>query len=76
MNLDHPTINTLFGQLGLPSDNEAIEDFIEKNQGLDEKVRLEDAPFWNHAQSTFLRSALEEDAEWTELIDQLDSRLR
>lgn len=76
MNVDPPTLNALFGQLGLPSDEDAIDAFIEKNRGLNSKVRLEDAPFWSAAQSSFIRSALLEDSEWAEVIDQLNSRLR
>lgn len=76
MNVGNPTMNTLFGQLGLPSDEQSIEQFIEKNRGLANTVRLENAPFWTTAQSAFLQSSLVEDAEWAELIDQLDSRLR
>lgn len=69
-------MNTLFGQLGLPSDEQSIENFIERNQGLADAVRLENAPFWTSAQSAFIQNSLDEDAEWAEVIDQLDSRLR
>lgn len=34
------------------------------------------ASFWTQAQASFLREAIEEDADWVELVDQLDVMLR
>jgi hypothetical protein len=34
------------------------------------------ASFWTQAQASFLREAIEEDADWAELVDQLDVMLR
>lgn len=76
MNPNNPSINDLFDQLGLESDNPSIERFIEQHRGLDKNIHLEDASFWNDAQAAFIKGALTEDAEWAELIDQLDIRLR
>lgn len=76
MNGNNPTMSELFGQLGLPSELESIENFIDKYKGLPEKTHIEDAPFWTSAQASFIRGSLEEDAEWAELIDQLNNRLR
>ena len=70
------TMKDLFTQLGLPNDDESIDAFINENNGLAEETRLEDAPFWNDSQATFLRASLQEDAEWAELIDQLNAMLR
>lgn len=66
----------LFLQLGLANDDESIETFISKHKGLEKSVKLEEAPFWTESQATFIRQSFFEDAEWTELIDQLDNRLR
>lgn len=71
-----PTIYDLFSQLGLPNTEDAIDTFIEAHKGLQGGIRLEDAPFWTEAQAAFIQGALIEDAEWAELIDQLNSRLR
>jgi hypothetical protein len=73
---DTPTFKGLFGQLGLADDDEGIEEFIATHKGLPKSVHLEDASFWNDAQANFIRNALDEDAEWAELIDQLNNRLR
>lgn len=76
MNIGTPTLKDLFGQLGLADDEAAINHFIETHKGLDSKTRLEDAPFWSFSQSSLLRGALQEDADWAEVIDQLNNRLR
>lgn len=73
---DNLTFKDLFMQLGLPSSDDEIEAFISQHKGLDKKVYLADAPFWNDAQSTFIRTSLLEDAEWAELLDQLNASLR
>ncbi len=72
---NHYQINTLFSQLGLDSDKRSIEDFIE-NHHLSGSIRLDEAPFWTASQSTFLREAIEEDSDWAEIVDLLDSELR
>ncbi len=76
MNSAAPSMNDLFGQLGLPTDDVAIEHFIGEHRGLNNSVHIENAPFWNDAQASFIQGALIDDAEWAELIDQLNSRLR
>lgn len=76
MNIGNPTLRDLFSQLGLKDDEGAINRFIDTHKGLDSKTRLEDAPFWNPSQANLLRGALQEDAEWAEIIDQLNNRLR
>lgn len=70
------TLSELFKQLGLPDDNDSIERFIEEHRPLPESVRLADAGFWNESQQRFLREELEEDADWAELVDTLNNRLR
>ncbi|EPC04524.1 hypothetical protein L861_04165 [Litchfieldella anticariensis FP35 = DSM 16096] len=66
----------LFEQLGLPSDATAIEQFIKRHAPLPDEIALADAPFWNEAQANFLHDALEEDADWAEVVDHLDASLR
>lgn len=70
------TMNSLFDQLGLDSTDEAIEDFIDGHRPLEATVELHDAGFWNPAQATFLKQEVEEDADWADVIDQLDALLR
>ena len=69
------TMNALFGQLGLGTSDEAVEQFIGSHH-LSAGECLADAPFWSRAQATFLREALQQDADWAEIVDQLDARLR
>lgn len=69
------SMSTLFAQLGLPSDEAAIERFIATHSPLPEDVALADAPFWTPAQAAFLREEVGEDADWAEVVDQLNVRL-
>ena len=66
----------LFEQLGLPSHQKAIDEFIQVHSGLAQRTHIEDAEFWSTQQADFIRNALGEDAEWAELIDQLNILLR
>lgn len=71
----HP-LSDLFAQLGLASEPEAIAAFIRTHAPLPEHIRLADAPFWNPAQASFLRDEINEDADWAEVVDQLNAALR
>ena len=70
------SIDSLFDQLGLDSSDEAIEGFINKHSALPGNVELHDADFWNSSQSSFLKQVKDEDADWAEIVDQLDVMLR
>ncbi len=72
---DHP-FSELFAQLGLASDPDAIKRFIERNGPLPDDMALPDAPCWNEGQAELLREALEADADWAEVVDNLDASLR
>lgn len=69
-------LSDLFRQLGLPEDHASIERFILQHRPLASDVALAEAPFWCQAQAEFLRQELVEDADWAELVDQLNTRLR
>jgi hypothetical protein len=75
MDFSFHSLNALFQQLGLPAEDADIDIFI-RDHTLKSGTRLVDADFWTEAQSGFLQEALDEDADWTEIVDQLDSRLR
>ncbi len=45
----------LFAQLGLPSDEAGIKEFLKTHARLPPQVSLADAAFWTPAQSAFLR---------------------
>ena len=76
MDLSHPSFKTLFEQLGLDSNEQAIERFIEQHRGLAQSTPIADAPFWNKDQAAFLQTAMDEDANWVDVIDHLSVRLR
>jgi len=76
--MDNPIhhFNDLFAQLGLPSDEPGIRQFIAAHTPLAADVKLPQAPFWTPAQAAFLREALLQDSDWAELVDQLSESLR
>lgn len=76
MQTNVPELETLFQQLGLDHDQESIDRFIKRHSPLPEDCRLADAPFWDTAQADFLRQQLLADAEWAEVVDQLNLLLR
>lgn len=69
------TLNHLFAQLGLPSDDAAIDSFIKTHQHLSSNLTLAEAPFWTPSQASFLSEEIIKDADWAEVIDQLNTRL-
>ncbi len=70
------TFSTLFEQLGLDDTDEAIASFIQTNSPLPRGVELHEAAFWSPAQAEFLHQAKVDDADWAELVDQLNVALR
>lgn len=75
MDTSSHTLHTLFQQLGLPTSDVAVEAFI-KNNHLARDIPLEKAAFWSAGQAQFLHEAIAEDADWAEVVDQLDAQLR
>ena len=76
MNSTHHPMSELFAQLGLPNDEAAIRDFIDRNRPLPMTTRIFDAPFWSPSQSALIRDKLTEDGDWSVLIDTLNTLLR
>ena len=66
----------LFAQLGLPSDEQSIRQFIASHTPLAAGIALAEASFWTPAQASFLREEILEDADWAEVVDQLNAALR
>lgn len=66
----------LFQQLGLGSSDKEIKQFVLEHRQRRDAVLLHEASFWSDAQAAFLKQAIEEDADWAELVDQLDVMLR
>jgi hypothetical protein len=64
------TFADLFDQLGLPSSEAEIQAFVASHRPLPEDS------FWSPAQAQFLREQLLVDADWAEVVDQLNVSLR
>ena len=75
MQLTNHSVPELFAQLGLPNEETDIQAFVEAHRPLPGDARLADAPFWTEAQARFLRQEILEDADWAEVIDQLNLML-
>ncbi|MCV6612498.1 MAG: DUF2789 domain-containing protein [Amphritea sp.] len=71
---DH-SMNTLFEQLGLPSDDMSIDQFIRTHTLFSQSVKLDEATFWTTSQASFIRECLESDSDWSEVVDELNIRL-
>ena len=69
------SMTNLFAQLGLPSDQASIEQFIAMHRPLPHSVPLAEAAFWTPAQASFLNEKILEDADWAEVIDGLNAEL-
>lgn len=67
-------LSHLFRQLGYSGAAKDIDEFIAANR-LEAGVALPDAGFWTPAQAHFLRRALAEDSDWSEVVDVLAVRL-
>ncbi len=74
MNINSRTLEELFEQLGLSSQQIHIERFIEKHQIKPGSV-ITDAIYWTREQKAFLIEAKEEDSEWSDVVDQLANLL-
>lgn len=70
------SLAALFAQLGLSSDEADIRDFIGKHRPLAATVKLHEAHWWSASQSGFLRDAIDNDAAWAVVVDELDAQLR
>lgn len=76
MNTTNLSLGNLFQQLGLESSDKAIEEFLRKQAPLPKQLPLHQATLWNHSQALFLQEALQEDSDWSLVVDQLNARLR
>jgi hypothetical protein len=69
-------MKALFDQLGLDDSDDAILQFIEQHKPLPAELALHEADCWNASQAEFLRRAIEDDADWAEVVDHFDALLR
>ena len=75
MNRSPLDLPNLFAQLGQADDTEAIGDFIRTHSPLPGAMKLHEAAFWSPAQAAFLCEAIQDDAEWAEIVDVLNTEL-
>jgi hypothetical protein len=66
---------TLFAQLGLDNSPSDITAFIASHK-LPAELSLSEASFWTEAQASFLKENWRQDADWSDVIDQLNVLLR
>lgn len=76
MDKNNHSLTSLFDQSGLDSTEQAIQAFIIKNTPLPANIELYEADLWSSAQASFLKQAKDDDADWSEIVDQLDAMLR
>lgn len=70
------SLPSLFKQLGLPDDAVSIAKFVTAHSPLKPGLKLADAIFWTDSQRAFLREQILVDADWAEVVDELDVLLR
>ena len=75
MDMTQHTMENLFMQLGLESNEAAIEQFMASHT-LQEDAKLENSSFWSPSQSAFIKECLASDSDWAEVVDQLNVQLR
>ncbi|MBS1228336.1 MAG: hypothetical protein H6R17_1613 [Proteobacteria bacterium] len=75
MDTQQHSMADLFAQLGLPATPAEIEEFIRTHGPLANQLALYRAPFWSDSQRCFLKEEIIEDADWSAVIDELNSRL-
>lgn len=76
METGNHTINTLFDQLGLDSSEVAIRHFVLTQPPLPKNLPLYQATLWSSSQALFLKEAISQDSDWSNVVDQLDVMLR
>ncbi|PRA30168.1 DUF2789 domain-containing protein [Pseudomonas poae] len=70
------SLASLFKQLGLPDDAVSIDKFVAVHSPLKADLPLADAFFWTDSQRAFLREQILVDADWAEVVDELNVLLR
>jgi hypothetical protein len=75
MDMTTHDIATLFAQLGLGNSRSAIKAFVASHK-IPADISLAQASFWSNAQASFLTENLKQDADWSDVIDQLNILLR
>ena len=75
MDTSNHNMTGLFAQLGLDSTRSGIYHFVKANN-IEPDITIVEADFWSSSQASFIADSLEQDGDWSEIIDQLDAMLR
>lgn len=75
MDLSTHNLASLFDQLGLDSDEASIRRFIQDNAPIPKDQPIYEASCFNDAQAAFLAQGLDEDSDWTDVIDTLHAAM-
>ena len=62
--------------MGLADRPAEIAAFLARHRPLPAKTVLADAPFWSAEQSRFLREGIADNADWAQVVSELDASLR
>lgn len=68
----HHTLSDLFDQIGLPSTEADISEFVRQHGPLDDDCHLTQADFWSESQAAFLREQWRADGDWALVVDELN----
>lgn len=74
METNQHDLSNLFRQLGYSGEARDIDVFVARHR-LEAGTALADAVFWSPVQAHFLRRALADDSDWSEVVDELSVRL-
>lgn len=75
MNAPIHNLAHLFAQIGLANEPHHIDAFIDTHRPMPEGMKLHEACFWSKSQARFLRDEILADADWAEVVDELNLRL-
>ena len=76
MDTSFHVVKDLFLQIGLSNESPDIDSFIRENKGIPSSIPIWEADFWTQSQAAFLKESYDEDSDWVEAVDHLDSLLR
>lgn len=71
MEIMTPSLELLFEQLGLESDQASIDAFVAEHP-LAEGVKVSEADFWTDNQAALLKEKIQLDDDWAPIVDELN----
>ena len=71
MEIMTPSLELLFEQLGLESDQASIDAFVAGHH-LPEGVKVSEAEFWTPNQGALLKEKIQLDDDWAPIVDELN----